>query len=408
MSDNSEGGDPHERLSHERHEPYAWHEPTKHPAQDHTPSHAGNGTVNHGPDEKGPEGLGDKGSEELGQGLDGLAQDEQALRRLLHTAVDDIEPRVGTLDHLRRAVPARRARKRQAAVGMAAAALFFGTAIPALVHVSNSGGTDPNTAMAGQSSQSQGGNGQSKHPDGGSSGSGGSHGETPGPGKETGKPEKPDKPGDSGTGATSGADPAATATAGILACTSAQLGATGTADAPDTAGAVYGTFRVTNVSGTPCTVSGGVTVSATAQGAADQTKLSVTQHVAGDPAAGLPDPTLAVSSLVLQPGAAYTEKFAFVPSETCPPAGGPSSGGSGSGGPSPDPSPSQDVSSGGGGSTDPGTSSGVTTQLTTEEGTADGSVVVTYTGETGGSSATALVSNACAGTVYYTGVLAGS
>ncbi|MGW1007291.1 hypothetical protein [Streptomyces sp. NPDC002520] len=406
MSDDSEGGDPHERLSHERHEPYAWREPTKQHEQEHTPSHAGNGTVNHGPDEKSPEGLGDKGSEELGQGPDGLAPDEQALRRLLHTAVDDIEPRTGTLDHLRRAVPARRARKRQAAVGMAAAALFVGTAIPALVHVSNAGGSDPNTAMAGQSSQSEGGNGQSKHPDGGSSGIGGSHSQTPGPGQETGKPDNPGKPDGSGTGSTS-AGPAATATAGILACTSAQLGATGTAAAPDTAGAVYGTFRVTNVSGTPCTVTGGVSVSATAQGAADQAKLAVAGHVAGDAATGLPDPALAVSSLVLQPGAAYEEKFAFVPSETCPTTGGSSTGGSSGGGPSPDPSPSQNVSTGGG-STAPGTSSGATTQLATEEGTADGSVVVTYTGETGAPSATALVPNACAGTVYYTGVLAGS
>ncbi|MFG2885479.1 hypothetical protein ACGFYV_24865 [Streptomyces sp. NPDC048297] len=432
MSDNSEGGDPHERLSHARHEPFAWREPTKRHEHDHTPSHVGNGTVNHGPDEKGPEGLGDKGSEELGQGLDGLdglegigslgsrdglgglggldglAPDEQALRRLLHSAVDDIEPRTGTLDHLRRAVPARRARKRQAAVGMAAAALFIGTAIPALVHVSNSGGSDPNTAMAGQSSVSEGGNGQSKHPDAAGSGTGGSQGQTPGPGTDTGTPDASSSPGAGETGASSGADPAATATAGVLACTSAQLGATGTATAPDTAGAVYGTFRVTNVSGTPCTVSGGVTVGATAQGAADQTKLAVSQHMAGDPAAGLPAPTAAASSLVLQPGGAYQEKFAFVPSQTCPATGGTSTGGSGSGGPSPDPSPSQGASTGGSGSTDPGTSSGTTTQLTFAEGTADGSVVVTYTGETGAPSATALVPNACAGTVYYTGVLAAS
>jgi hypothetical protein len=363
--------------------------------------------VNHVPDDKGPEGLGDLGPEETGPGLDGLAPDEQALRRLLHSAVDDIEPRAGTLDHLRRAVPARRARKRQAAVGMAAAALFFGTAIPALIHVSNADGSDPNTAMAGQSSDSRDSGGPSKQAGGGDGGTVGSHGTTPGPGTVSGRPDEPGKPGGSTTGSTAGTNPAATATAGILACTSAQLGTTGTTDAPDPAGAVYGSFRVTNVSGTPCTVGGGVTVSATAQGAADQTKIAVTAHASGDAATGLPDPSTAVSSLVLQPGGSYDEKFAFVPSAACPTTGG-NTGGSDSGGPSPDPSPSQDASTSGGGTDTGGTSSGTTTQLTTEEGTTDGSVLVTYTGETGSPSGTATVSNACAGTVYYTGVLAAS
>ncbi|MCZ9347385.1 hypothetical protein NGM37_57770, partial [Streptomyces sp. TRM76130] len=59
------------------------------------------------------------------------------MRRLLHRAVEEVEPREGALEQLRRAVPARRARKRQAAVGMAAAALLIGTAVPALLHVSD-------------------------------------------------------------------------------------------------------------------------------------------------------------------------------------------------------------------------------------------------------------------------------
>ena len=89
------------RGSHERHEPFAWHEPMP-PTQEPKQSHAGNSTVNHHLDDPGP---------------DGLDSDELALRRMLHHAVQQMEPRDGTLDHLRRAVPARRARKRQATVG---------------------------------------------------------------------------------------------------------------------------------------------------------------------------------------------------------------------------------------------------------------------------------------------------
>ncbi|MFG2263020.1 hypothetical protein [Streptomyces sp. NPDC048720] len=392
-----------ENLSHERHEPYAWHEPTEGHEQEHPQSHAGNGTVNHGPEEKGSQ----KPATGL-DALDGLGSDEQALRSLLHSAVGDIEPRTGTLDHLRRAVPARRARKRQAAVGMAAAALFIGTAIPALVHVSNSGGTDPNTAMAGQSSEAQGGATQGKDPQAGSGGTGGSRGSTPGQDKSNGKTGEHGTTG-GGNGSGGAADPSAPTASGAGLCTAAQLSSvTGSAAAPDSTGVVYGTFRVTNTSGAACTVTGGVVVSATAQGAADQAKIGVVRHVAGDAAAALPDPSLDVPKLVLQPGAAYEERFAFVPSETCPTGGGstPTGGSDGGVDPSPDPSPSQDASAGGG--TDTGGTSGTTTQLVTEEGTADGSVLVGYTGETGSPSASATVPNACAGTVYYTGVLAAS
>ncbi|MGW4705839.1 hypothetical protein ACWEP1_36530, partial [Streptomyces sp. NPDC004285] len=70
----------------------------------------------------------------------GEGGDELALRRLFQDAVGDLEPSLGSLEHLRRAVPARRARKRQAIVGAAAAAVLIGTAVPAFVHVAASGG----------------------------------------------------------------------------------------------------------------------------------------------------------------------------------------------------------------------------------------------------------------------------
>ncbi|MEU6279597.1 hypothetical protein [Streptomyces sp. NPDC047028] len=352
--------------------------------------------MNHGPDAQGPE---EPGRE--------LSPDELALRRMLHSAVDDVEPQDGTLEHLRRAVPARRARKRQAFVGMAAAVLFVGTAIPALIHVSNAGGTDPNTAMAGQSSQAQGGTDQGKYPDGGTGDQRDPGGPSAGPGKHTGKTPRPDTTGDDNTAAGSGTDPSATIAPTVPACTAAQLGsATASADAPDSTGVVYGTFRVTNVSTTACTVDGPGTVAVTAQGAADQTKLSTVRHVAGDPAAALPDPGLEVAALVLQPGSAYEEKFAFVPSETCPAPGDGTAGGS-TGGPSPQPSSSQGPSTTG--ATDTGGTTGTSTQLYGEDGTpADGSITVSHTPKAGSPATSAPVPDACAGTVYYTGVLAGT
>ncbi|MEU6771878.1 hypothetical protein [Streptomyces sp. NPDC046759] len=357
----------------------------------------------------GPEGYGDGQPDGSGGDPDGLGGDESALRRMLHSAVDGIEPRTGTLEHLRRAVPARRARKRHAAVGMAAAALFIGTAIPALVHVSDAGGSDPNTAMAGQSSQAQGGTGEGKDK-GDTSGTKDTGGTSVKPGKEPGEPGQKGRNGGGSTGSTGGATPSSTlSTGGTPLCTAAQLGsATGTVDAPDTAGVVYGTFRVVNISSTACTVAGAGTITPTAVGAADPAKIVAARHTAGDAATALPDPSQEVSGLVLQPSAAYQEKFAFVPSETCPTTGGDSTtGGSGTGGATPDPTPTQDASATGG-SADSGGSAGTTAQLTTEDGTADGSVQITHVAQGGSPSATATVPGECAGTVYYTGVLAGA
>ena len=76
--------------------------------------------------------------------------------------------------------------------------------------------------------------------------------------------------------------------------------------------------------------------------------------------------------------------------------------GGGTGGPSPDPSPTGNPPTTAGTST--GTDSGTTTQLVMDDGTVEGSVAVTYTASSG--SATATVGNACAGTVYWTGLLA--
>ncbi|MGW0985533.1 hypothetical protein ACWD46_04730 [Streptomyces sp. NPDC002486] len=345
--------------------------------------------MNHGPDDQSPH---------------GFDSDELDLRSMLHQAVQDVEPRDGTLDYLRKAVPQRRTRKRQAVVGMAAAALFIGTAVPALVHVSNATGSEANPAVAGHTSQTQGGASQGKGPDGGESTSGGSSGKAEG--KEKGEKKEKDKGKGSGasTGASQGAGPSSTVAAGIPACTAAQLGpASASSSAPDSTGAVSGSFRVTNVSGAACTVTGPGSVSALAQGAADAAKVGSARHAAGDAAAGLlPDPSLEAAQLVLQPGIGYDVKFAWVPSETCPTPGG-SVGGPD---PSPDPTPSEDPTATAGTST--GGDTGAAPQLVREDGTVDGSVAVTYTPGTGSAGTSVTVSNACAGTVYWTGVLAGA
>ncbi|MGA5187731.1 hypothetical protein ACPCSL_14170 [Streptomyces griseoincarnatus] len=358
--------------------------------QNPTDTHAGNGTVNDGRDEQSP---------------DGLASDELHLRTLLHQAVQDVEPSDGTLDYLRRAVPARRARKRQALFGAAAAALFLGTAVPALVHVSTASGPDANPSAVGHASQAQGGTGQGKDADKGETTAGGASDEVGGDRKDPTK--EGDKAGAStgtSTGASEGADPSAGVTADAPACTAEQLGpATATSAAPDSAGAVYGSFRVTNVSGAACAVDGPGTVSATPQGAADAARIGTARHVAGDAAAALPDPSLEAATVVLQPGEAYDVRFAWVPSDTCPVPG--DTAGGGTGGPSADPTPTEEPTNTTGASTGTGTAPGTTTQLLRQDGGTEGSVAVTYTTTAGSGTATATVPNACAGTVYWTGLL---
>ncbi|WP_416970550.1 hypothetical protein [Streptomyces sp. 4F14] len=343
------------------------------------------------------------------QGPDGFDSDELELRRMLHRAVDEMAPRDGALDHLRRAVPARKARKRQAIVGVAAAALFAGVAVPALMTVSGVGGPEANPAVAGQASDTGGSTGQGKNPDGGSAGkvgesTGGTTGTGSGGTKETGGGKATP-----GTGASSGTGPSASPGAAVPACTADQLGsASSTVDGPDSTGVVYGTFRVVNVSTASCTVAGSVALSPAVQGAADATKVGVTEHAAGDAAAALPDPSLYVTQLALAPGSAYDVKFAWVPSSSCPSDGG-TTGGSTTGGdtgssPSPSPSPSEQTTNAGSGTT------GTSPQLMWADGTttAEGSVSVTYTADAGSPSVTATVPDACAGTIYRTGVLASS
>ncbi|MFG2719626.1 hypothetical protein ACGFW5_15205 [Streptomyces sp. NPDC048416] len=331
---------------------------------------------------------------------------ELALRRLLHGAVEELKPSEGALEHLRAAVPVRRARKRQAVVGTVAAALLVATAVPAFLHVANSASaTDEQPAVAGHGEQTYGiSGGVSGAPDGvptgrPSTGAGTQAGATPdgkGPAKEPSKGVTSPVGGavtDPGGGPVQANSPVCEA--GELRVKSASVGR------PDATGKVYGAFRVVNASNKQCAIGGVGTFDVRTQGAADPAKITVVEHAAGDPAPGLPDPSKDATHLVLKPAAAYEVRFAWVPSDTCPKAT-----------PTPDTSPSAN----------PGSSSGITAPTTTGGGgqspqhtpdggppaaTEDGTVAVTHVAEPGAPSAEAKIPNACAGTIYKTGVLDG-
>ncbi|MER5201806.1 hypothetical protein [Streptomyces sp. NPDC002825] len=356
----------------------------------------------------------------------GEGDDELAVRKLFQDAVGGLEPSLGSLEHLRRAVPARRARKRQAVVGAAAAAVLIGTAVPAFVHVAASGGlTADNPVNAGHGEQAQGGTGSASGTEGGKSSHGPATSVSPSPGGPSGGPQRPGSAaGGNGPKQSQGAVPD-----GTPRCTAGQLGVSGSgADGPDAEGKVYGTFRIANFSDQACLVDGAGTVGFEARGAADPARISVVRHTSGD-GSGLPDPSQESFALVLKPNGSYEVKFVFIPSETCPTGGGtptPTPTTPTEPPPSPDPTPTQptptdDPTSGAGGTetggsgtgpgtgTEAGSGAGMAAQLLTEDGApADGSVVVSHTAEPGGATASALVTNACAGTIYRTGVLAGS
>lgn len=337
----------------------------------------------------------------------GLTPDEDALRRMLHGAVDGMEPAEGALDHLRRAVPARQARKRHAMVGAAAAALLIGTAIPAFLHVANTGSaSEDRPSIAGHGQQAQGGTGTAPGVEDGDRRadrpSGRTH-RTPAP---TGT-VKTEEPGRTVVGGTVGGETGPVGgpvQVGSPVCEATELGVkSARISKPDADGKVYGTFRVANVSQKLCQVSGAGKVDFQALGAADASRITVVDHSTGDPAPRLPDPSLESTGLLLKPSAAYEIKFAWVPSETCPKPQ-----------PSPDPSPST-VSGGGAGGATTGTgtgtaSTGAEPQLAgvdpaTPTTPTDGKVAVTHVAEPGAPTAEATIPNACAGTIYRTGVL---
>jgi hypothetical protein len=255
-------------------------------------------------------GLGDP----LGDGLD-EAVDEATLRTLMQNAVSGIHGSPDALDHLRRAIPLRRQRRRQALVGAAAVLLLAGMAVPALLRATGTGqGVDASAAsVTGSRTGMPGSDGQTTA--WGESGFQAGGQASPGPGAGP----TPQLPIPSGTYVPSN-QPASSSATVLPApeCSSSQLGqGASKADAPDSGGRVYGWFRVANVSSTACTVPSTGAVQAVAQGGADPSRIQIVDHTAGDAAAGLP--TAPVSGpVVLKPGQNYEVAFAWVPASNGP------------------------------------------------------------------------------------------
>nr|WSW60977.1 hypothetical protein OG513_21720 [Streptomyces sp. NBC_00998] len=349
----------------------------------------------------------------------GGAGEEQALRNLLRGAVEGLEPSEGALERLQYAVPVRRTRKRQALVGAAAAVLLAGTAVPAALHLhitGGEGGAAEHSAMAGHGEEPATAGGGTSDPHQNGSGSPSKSAEAAGRGVETGgagvhpQPEHGGSPtGGAAAGpATEGASAGASAgtgpmppaaASGLPGCSAEQLGVQGTAKAPQADGKVYGSFKVTNVSGRGCTVIGPDTVTAasvTASAPGQGSGVTVVGHTAGDPAAGLPDPSAETPLLLLQPHTAYEVRFAWVPSaQSCPAA-------------SPDPGPKPPVD----GAQDTGRRAGAAAagpEPDTRGPAPDNTgVEVTHTPNTalpGAPTTQTTIPAACGGTVYRTGVI---
>ncbi|MEV6571920.1 hypothetical protein [Streptomyces sp. NPDC051577] len=351
---------------------------------------------------------------------DAEGTDEQALRSLLSGAVQGLEPSEGALERLRYAVPARRARKRQVLVCAAAAAVLAG-ALPAALQLSGGqGSATDHSAMAGHGQQQDGDSGGTSDPHQNGSGNsaaqptflpgtGQSAGGTPSP-QPSGSPSDSVVAGPSGTasaGAASGSDvtprPPLGAAGAVPGCSADQLGVLGSAGAPRADGKVYGSFKVTNVSGRGCTVTGPDTVTAASVARSDPAApgsgVTVLSHTAGDPASGLlPDPAVESASVVLEPNAAYEVRFAWVPSaQSCPatsagPTGKPPAGGSGE-----PPAGTQGAGADGAAASDPANGGA---------GADPAGVAVSHTPEAGAPITQTTIPDACGGTLYRTGAIA--
>ncbi|MFI6445041.1 hypothetical protein [Kitasatospora sp. NPDC050543] len=279
-----------------------------------------------------------------------LSSEEWVVRELMRRAVADVQPDPAALAHIRRSVPRRRAVRRGAWTGAAAAALATVGLLPAVLPVLHDGdhlglsGRPGSVGTAGGAPGEQsavsavtGGTSQGRPASPRPSGTGAdASGTAASPGPETAPtPRTPS--------AASGS--ASTAGGGVTAGSTAPDSVTGTAAGPvprcdsndlgqgsayvgaaDGQGAVYGYFSVINVSGRSCALGGpgAVLVSATT-GTAARDRVRIVDHTAGDPAVGLPDPARATAAgtasglgtaesvLVLPPQGGYRVQFGWLP-----------------------------------------------------------------------------------------------
>ncbi|MDX2853529.1 hypothetical protein [Actinacidiphila glaucinigra] len=315
-----------------------------------------------------------------------LSPDELALRRLMRDAVSDIQPGHEALDHLRRAVPARRTHRRQLLAGSAAACLLALVAVPAALHAANISGSAKTGAANASSAQDNGGT--DGGPDGPAAGAG-----TPTPTAGDGVPDEgPTRTSGSQAqvppGSSDAVDPSDTLAANAPLCSSDDLGeASGYAGASDGAGRVSGWFQVANTSDRSCTVDGGGTVTFAAQGAAESARISVVDHTAND-GTTLPD---SLGTLILKAGQSYRVEFTWVPA----------AGGTGGCTPPSTPTPTATATDSptGEASAPPAGDNGAS------QG-APAAIVLSHTPEAGAPVVNATIDGACAGTVYKTGAVA--
>ncbi|MEV6208647.1 hypothetical protein [Kitasatospora sp. NPDC051914] len=241
----------------------------------------------------------------------GRERAEYELRALFRESVAAVEPDPAALGRIRLAVPRRRARRRHAWTGAVAATLVAAAAVPTLHAVR------PFDLSGGPTAGSADAHGASSVPRP-------SRGSPGGP-RSTPLPAFPDgRPTPSASGSGTATDPGqsgapASAPPAVPACLRADLGrATAHLDTADSAGSVYGYFTVRNTSARSCGLTGPGTVAATAGGPAEQARIKVVDHIAGDAAAALPAPTAVPLPLVLAPGEGYRVRFGWVPEGTCP------------------------------------------------------------------------------------------
>ncbi|WP_340560063.1 hypothetical protein [Streptomyces sp. GSL17-111] len=273
----------------------------------------------------------------------GGPEDEPELRRLLRDAVRDVEPSRDALEHLRHAVPARRARKRQIMVGATAAVLVTAVSVPLMTTgvVPGPLGADERTNAA-HSTDAGGGKPYGGRDSAGADGSPDAAADAAHP--EDGLSAAPTEgttrsPDDPGLGSSS------------PRCLRDQLGeAAAQVGDPDGGGVVHGSFRLTNVSGDSCRVDGDDQLTATAQGEADAEAVTVLDHTDGGRATGLPSPSESDGALILRPGESYEVRFAWLPDTARGPAGCPV--------PEPEPEPSEGGTDGSGASGGDGGSGG--------------------------------------------------
>ncbi|NGN67234.1 hypothetical protein G5C51_25425 [Streptomyces sp. A7024] len=337
--------------------------------------------------------------------------EEAALRRILHSAVGELEPAPDALERLQYAVPARRARKRQLAVGAAALVVLIGAAVPTLIGSGVIDGPSGSKPQAGGS-----------HEPGGSTpgnGGGGEPGKSPGSGdasqSSNGKDKESQKPGGTGGAGESGSSDDSTVAA--PGCVAGQLGAAqASSGQPDAKGRITGSFTMKNISQSSCAVSDPGDVNVDTDGEVSTASVAVAPHEPGDPAADLL-PASSGKPVVLAAGESYVVRFAFVPAvdrdagcksgSTPSPATTEEPKTTAEGVPQADPDGEGAVGETDGGPTGATGSTGDgSTGGTGGDGTEGGELTLTNTPEPGGdTTATTTVPDVCGGTVYYTDAL---